>query len=408
MNPNPESSSGRKPRLVFVANSMYSRTVSGGEVHNFNLVAGALAAGYKVHFVCGHALKVELDRRQIPATITLTDGGLLPTFDYSSLSEQFRLLGLYFRRLRASLKTLQEIRPEDVVYSTTEFWWDYVPAVRCSAKRKILYLGMDAPSLEEIILKSRPDVKAVRLPSLHYWMAQQFSLRGFRKLPNKRLIFAHENQSPRLLRMGYRPQDLVFVGNGVDLHQPRAVSEQEKIYDVVWVGRVHKQKGIEDLMTTLVHLAKRIPGFRAAMVGDLRQTLGPQVEAAGLGKVVEFSGYVSEAEKYRYLKSSRVFLMPSRYESWGIVVGEALASNLPVVAYDLECYRPVFGDLVRYVDCFDSEAYKRAAEDTVLKARAGQNVLDQHKLERFIQDNSWQKVGERFLEAVRSLEPSWD
>ncbi|HTL18725.1 MAG TPA: glycosyltransferase family 4 protein [Patescibacteria group bacterium] len=393
-----------KPRLVFVANTMYSNIVSGGEIHTFNLTASALAAGYHVHFFTGHAMKAELERRGLPVTISVTDKQVMTPRDFGTLAGQFSLLFDYRRRLNGTLPQLDQIKPDDIVYSATDFWWDIIPVLRSRARRKIMYLGMDCPTLAQIIFKTRPDVKTIRLPSLHYWLTQQMALRRFRRCCQKRLIYTHYNQKPRLLRMGYREEDLVFVSNGVDLKQPAAVPEQKKIYDAAWVGRVHKQKGIDDLIATLRFLSSEVQNFRAIMVGDLQKMLAPQVAAAGLADHVEFSGYVSESEKFRLLKSSRVFLMPSQYESWGIVVGEALASGLPVVAYELDAYRPVFGDLLRYVPAFDLEAFKHASAEEIQKARVGANRLDQVKLKQFIRENSWEAVGQRFLATVSSLE----
>jgi glycosyltransferase involved in cell wall biosynthesis len=399
----PPTTSEKKPRLVFIANTMYSNIVSGGEIHTCNLTASAIAAGYQVHFLTGHALKAELERRGLPATVSVTDKEIMAPRDFSTLSGQMSLLVDYSRRLRGTLPRLAEIGPDDLVYSATDFWWDIIPALRSRAVRKILYLGMDCPTFGEIVFKSRPDVKTIRLPSLHYWLTQHMALRLFKHCRQKRLIYTHYNQKPRLLKTGYREEDLVFVSNGVDLKQPAAVPEQEKTYDAAWVGRVHKQKGIEDLIATLSYLSKEIKDFRAIMVGDLQKMLAPQIEAVGLSKQIQFSGYVSEAEKFRLLKSSRLFLMPSRYESWGIVIGEALATGLPVVAYELDAYRPVFGDLLRYVPPFDVEAFKRAAADEIQKSRAAKMTLDRGKLARFIQENSWEAVGQRFLSAVQSL-----
>jgi glycosyltransferase involved in cell wall biosynthesis len=393
-----------KPRLVFVANTMYSNIVSGGEIHTCNLTARALAAGYQVHFFTGHAMKAELERRGLPVTVTVTDQRVMPPRDFGTLPGQMSLLLDYSRRLRGTLPRLGEIQRDDVVYSATDFWWDIIPVLRSRAIRKIMYLGMDCPTFGEIVFKTRPDVKSIRLPSVHYWLTQQMALRRFRHWPQKRLIYTHHNQKARLLRLGYREQDLVLVSNGVDLKQPAAVPDQKKVYDAAWVGRVHKQKGIEDLVATLGFLSREIKDFRAILVGDLKKMLAPQIAAAGLASKVEFSGYVSEAEKFRLLKSSRLFLMPSRYESWGIVIGEALATGLPVVAYELDAYRPVFGDLLRYVPAFDLEAFKRAAADEIQKARTGQRTLDRAKLARFIEENSWDAVGQRFLAAVQSLE----
>jgi glycosyltransferase involved in cell wall biosynthesis len=392
-----------KPRLVFVANTMYSNIVSGGEIHTCNLTASAIAAGYQVHFLAGHALKAELERRGLPVTVSVTDKQIMLPRDFGTLPGQLSLLVDYSRRLRGTFPWLTKIGPDDLVYSATDFWWDIIPVLRSRALRRIMYLGMDCPTFGEILFKSRPDVKSIRLPSLHYWLTQHMALRLFQHCPRKRLIYTHYNQKPRLLKMGYHEEDLAFVSNGVDLKQPAAVPEQKKVYDAAWVGRVHKQKGIEDLIATLAFLSREIKDFRAMMVGDLQKMLAPQIATAGLSKQVEFSGYVSEAEKFRLLKSSRLFLMPSRYESWGIVIGEALATGLPVVAYELAAYRPVFGDLPRYVPAFDLDAFKRAAADEIQKARVGEKTLDQDKLARFIQENSWEAVGQRFLGAVRSL-----
>jgi glycosyltransferase involved in cell wall biosynthesis len=136
------------------------------------------------------------------------------------------------------------------------------------------------------------------------------------------------------------------------------------------------------------------------IIGKSKDALEPKIREMGLSGNVTFSGLVSEEEKFRLLKSSRVFVMPSRYESWGIVIGEAIVSGVPVVGYRLGCYPPVFGDFVRYVEPFASDAFQRAVEDEVRKQRAGKNYMAGLDWRKMKQQLSWETARKNFLEAL--------
>jgi glycosyltransferase involved in cell wall biosynthesis len=186
----------------------------------------------------------------------------------------------------------------------------------------------------------------------------------------------------------------------VDVETADSVPAQEKQFDVVWMGRVHRQKGIDDLMAALQFLTRNFPDFRALLIGNLKPALGARVEQLGLAANVEFGGYLSGAEKFRQLKSARLFLMPSRHEGLPIVVGEALACGLSVVAYELEMYRPFFGSLLGYAPCFDVEKFCASAADALKRLRAGERLLDDADLARFKQTNSWPEVERQLTDLI--------
>jgi glycosyltransferase involved in cell wall biosynthesis len=127
------------------------------------------------------------------------------------------------------------------------------------------------------------------------------------------------------------------------------------------------------------------------------------VAQRGLEGCAEFSGFVSEEEKFRLFHASRVFLMTSRFEGSPRVIGEALVCGVPVVAYEVENYRPLFGELLRYVPCFQLEAFQREAERQVLLMRGGANYLARLDLDQFCRENSWETNERGFLEAVAEL-----
>ena len=138
------------------------------------------------------------------------------------------------------------------------------------------------------------------------------------------------------------------------------------------------------------------------LVGRLEE-LAPRLAELNLSSCVTLAGLVSEAEKFRLFKAGRIFLMPSRQESWGIVIAEALACDVPVVAYDLPAYRAIFGNLIDYVPPFDFEVFQTKSLQAVARARRGEIVLDATALAALKSDHSWEAAGNRFTATLESF-----
>jgi glycosyltransferase involved in cell wall biosynthesis len=395
--------SSRRPRVVFFVNGIFSEQIGGGDIFFAYIARAALAAGYPLHFFGGHALKRYLEREGLPLNLTLTDSGMGRLGDTGRLNGQLRLLLDFSRRFVRTMRLLSEVQPDDIAYGVSEYWFDTIPVMRCRARHKAFHLGMMAPRLGEVLFKSRADVTTLRLAAFYFWLSQQFSGRLFRFCRGGVITYPHPEIRDYLMRFGQPESGLWYIPNGSDVALADRVPPQPKQFDVAWMGRVHPQKGIDDLLATLAWLKQQVPDFRAVIIGKSQDKLEPVASRMGLAGNVTFSGLVSEEEKFRLLKSSRVFVMPSRYESWGIVVGEAIASGVPVVAYDLPCYRPVFGDFVRYVKCFDSDGFKRVVEDEVRQQRAGRNFLAGMNPDKLKQTMDWSTAQESFLALLRKL-----
>ncbi len=390
-------------RLVCFVNGIFSDHIGGGDVY-FSQVARAAVEKYPIHFIGGHALKHYLERQKFPMNLTLTDSGVGNLGDVTTFGGQLRLLFDFSRRFFATLPKLGVVKRDDVAYTMSDYWFDVIPMVLSRARWKILYLGMLAPTLGEIINRSRPDIPASRLASIYYWASQQLSLRLLRFCKGRHVTYSHPDMKPYLQRLGYVDSEMTYVANGMDVRLADQTPAQPKEYDVAWTGRVHAQKGIEDLLASFEHLSRRLENFRGLVIGRSKEVLEPRIREMGLEKNITFAGLVSEQEKFRLLKASRVFAMPSHYESWGIVVGEALAAAVPVVAYDVPCYKPVFGDFVRYVRSFDVEAFKTTLEKEVLLQRSGQNYLSGMNLVALKQELSWDSARRSFCGLLERIE----
>jgi len=76
--------------------------------------------------------------------------------------------------------------------------------------------------------------------------------------------------------------------------------------------------------------------------GALLDSIRKRIESFGLSANISVREWVGEDQKYELIMSSRVFIFPSYFESWGIVVAESIACMVPVIAYELPIYREVF------------------------------------------------------------------
>lgn len=387
-------------RVHFLANGVFSDAVGGGNIYFTQMTRAVLGAGYHVHYFGGLALRKFLRSVALDVELTQLDEKEVGLTAATSFSQQVRLFSDLAKRTIKCVRRLREVQNRDLAFAISDYWFDTIPLMLCRARAKILYLGMICPTLGQIVFRTRPDVTANRLSSIYYWASQRFSLYCFRLCRNKIVTYGHPEMHDYLLGLGYQESELRFVSNGMDAELAIRTPEQTKVYDVVWTGRVHPQKGIDDLLNTLSYLAKRVADFQALIIGQAKAILEPKIKELGLANRVTFSGVVSEEEKFRLTKASRVFVMPSRYESWGIVIGEALACAVPVVAYDLGPYRPVFGDFVRYAKCFDGGEFARMVEEQVRAMRGGKNYLHDLDLPGLIQSLSWAQSRKQFQQVL--------
>ena len=390
-------------RLHLLTNGIFSTSIAGGDIHFLKLAEAAAQQGYELNFFGGHALQEVLRQHQVPGTVTLTDSVAMPKTNTGVLGGQVKLFRDFYGRYRRTLAALDTIRADDLVYAVSDYWFDVLPAVRSAARRKLMVLHMEAPKFGQILARSRPDVDALRLASLHYSSSQEYSLRRFCRCSPKHIFHLHPAMRPRLQKLGVRDEEMTLVSYGLEVPLNDLVPTPPREYDAVWIGRVHRQKGIADLLATIEFLSRRMENFRAVFIGNVKDGLAPELEKRGLSQYVTFPGFVTETEKIRLFKASRVFLMPSLHEGSPRVIGESIIANTPVVAYDIPNYRPLFGDFVRYAPPFELPAFQAAAEDQIKKMRAGDNYLERLDLAEFKHANSWATTQEKFLAALERL-----
>ena len=147
--------------------------------------------------------------------------------------------------------------------------------------------------------------------------------------------------------------------------------------NVVYLGRLVSRKGCMHLLTAVARLRDSYELEKIRLIiagtGPLEKQLKNFVQKHRLQSVVEFVGYVSEADKRDYLATADIAVVPSTGgESFGIVLVEAMAAGADVVvAGDNPGYRFVLsGSEEQLVKPDDTEAFVRVLKYFMQDSRA--------------------------------------
>ena len=180
-----------------------------------------------------------------------------------------------------------------------------------------------------------------------------------------------------LAARGFKNLQLWSRGVDTELFKPGAKDWLDLPRPVfLYVGRVAIEKSVEDF------LRLDLPGSKL-VVGD-----GPQLtELRQKYPAVRFTGPKFGAELARYYAASDVFVFPSRTDTFGLVVLEALASGLPVAAYPVQGPNDVIG----------GNTTVGALDDNLEQAARRALTLDPAACRRFAMGFSWEACTRQFL-----------
>jgi phosphatidylinositol alpha-mannosyltransferase len=111
---------------------------------------------------------------------------------------------------------------------------------------------------------------------------------------------------------------------------------------MVWVGRLDEQKGFPIAVQAFSQLATQFTDLTFVVVGEGRDRAALSTLAHDIRRRVVLAGSVPHQDLPPYLSGADIFVAPALgQESFGIVLVEAMAGGVPVVASDIPGYREV-------------------------------------------------------------------
>jgi glycosyltransferase involved in cell wall biosynthesis len=157
-------------------------------------------------------------------------------------------------------------------------------------------------------------------------------------------ITVSEKDRQMLLSSGIPEEAIELIYNTIDLDVsaiPGNRDELKKEFDLppqaivcTGIGRLVPQKGFDILIEGFAKIASQVPDLYCLIIGegDDKAKLSEQIRSAGLEKQIRLLGYQDRAKAMSILKSSDIFVMPSRYEGTPIALLEAAALRRPILA----------------------------------------------------------------------------
>ena len=258
-------------------------------------------------------------------------------------------------------------------------------------------------------------LRMVRNP-LHLFPTTRDRLR-YSRASSHRLVVNLVTDEERLLREFYPRLAIptVVIGNGVDVARFRPATRTERDVArrelglgaddrmVLFIGNEFGRKGLPLLVDAVAALG---PEVRLVVVGGTPGMIAAESgrpAAVALGPRLVFAG--AHGDPRSFLHAADALAMPSAYESYGLVVLEALACGVPVVATATGCVPDVVTDGIdgavvagTPVDVARGLARVLALDPAVARAAARESA----------ERHSWAAIARRYLEVLTAARPAGD
>lgn len=198
---------------------------------------------------------------------------------------------------------------------------------------------------------------------------------------------------------------VAVIPDGVDLEAftPKE-HRSEGPARILGIGRLIPRKGFDALIRATAALEQRgRTGFEVEIVGDgpERQSLERLAETLGVGHRVRFAGTVSYADLPARYAAADIYALTSHAEGMPLVVLEAMATGLPIVATDVQGMQELVEDGsngYRFA-VGDHEALAQRLEELIANpaSRAAFGVASRQRVERY----SWSSIADSYLELLQ-------
>ena len=376
-------------------NCYWGTGISGGDKRSIEFLKRWQGKNREVHIYTTTGYKKLLDANGITEfPITLVDE-----------PEEKGIVDAYYTRTKNCIKAMSSVKEGDILYSPTDIMPDVLPCFywKRKWKEKVRWVLVNHHIFETFYKRPGSIVNnflSNRQQHVCLFLAKRYADRVMTVSPVVWNLFKEQKWSEG---------KLFFAGNGIDTEEINQVPKAKQGYSAVFLARLNNSKGILELPEIWKRVLEELPEATLGIIGtgakENIDALQKKIEETGTKERVTMLGYLSNEEAYATLKASKVFLFTSHEEGWGLAIAEAMTCGLPVVAYDLPVYGPVFEGMVVECPLLDVDAMAKQVvrlleqeEKRMALGKNGQDVILKKCALNNVAETEWQQLTEDWRE----------
>ena len=155
--------------------------------------------------------------------------------------------------------------------------------------------------------------------------------------PKRMVLHVTSEQEARESQSRLPGVEMIVIPNGVDVPQGVSHRNGEDRWRFAYLGRLDPKKGIENLLDAYEIVGGALDRASSLVIagdgdGPYTGQIYSQIDKRGLDGTVQMIGHVSGDAKREFFETIDTLVIPSHTENFGMVVAEALAHGVPVIA----------------------------------------------------------------------------
>ncbi len=212
---------------------------------------------------------------------------------------------------RKNIKRMTEILKPDIIHAH-----DYTASIICAFSVK-----------QPIISHLHNNSPWIKKAGLYSWV---YAISSFRY---QKILLVSSVILKEYVFSKWIAKKCKVIGNPIEIGEIIEKSKEniEESYDISFMGRLSIPKNPILLLEVLYELKKYFPELRVCIIGDgeLREQVKDKCRELDLEKNITWTGFLENP--FPYIRKSKIFLLPSLWEGYGLAAVEALALGKPVV-----------------------------------------------------------------------------